>query len=765
MLQIQRRILHEFNAAETLGAALTIIVQRIRETLETQACTLYLKDEERGGLLLIISHGLLIADNATVCIDYGKGLVGTVAERGEPLNVEDARAHPDFLTVEEVDEQHYCAYLAVPITYNGNVIGVLSVQQEEKRRYDQTEEAFLVTLAAQFAEPISQINSQDALVELTKDVYRQRYHHQRKKRDKPLTGVTRIPGVAVGTSVVVYPPADLTAVPDKSISSDVIYQEIALFNAALQATRQEVIALKQRISSSIAAEELAIFDVYIGLLESKSFNAEVVAVIRSGQWAQGALRQVSKRHLQHFSTIDDAYLRARATDIQDLAQRVLGQLQKQQHVQIDYPQQTILVGEEITAAALAEVPEGLLKGIISLKGSDNSHVAILARAIGVPAIMGMSSVSLVQLERQQIILDGYYGIAYVAPSVALLQQYQTLLQQEQQLNADLQTLRDLPAETPDGHCVALCVNIGIAADAGLSLTVGAEGVGLYRTEIPFLVRENFPTEAEQAAIYRQILAAFAPRPVIMRTLDVGGDKALPYFPITEDNPALGWRGIRVTLDHPEVFRVQLRAMLKASEGLNNLRIIFPMVCHTAELDDALRLLQQTYREVNEEGHVVNMPLVGLMIEVPAAVYQARLLIRRVDFVSVGSNDLAQYLLAVDRNNTRVARLYDTLHPAVLTALTQIVDIAHAEGKQASICGEMAGDPVSAILLLGMGYDALSMNSTSLLRIRWVIRNFTLREARDYLREVTIMEEPQIIRQFLEQQLEAAGLGGLIRAGR
>ena len=411
------------------------------------------------------------------------------------------------------------------------------------------------------------------------------------------------------------------------------------------------------------------------------------------------------------------------------------------------------------------MPEGLLKGIISLKGADNSHVAILARAIGVPVVMGISGVNVAQLARQQVIIDGYYGIAYVAPSMALLQQYQNLLKEEQELNADLQTLRDLPAETPDGHCVALCVNIGIAADAGLSLTAGAEGVGLYRTEIPFLVRENFPTEAEQSAIYRQVLAAFAPRPVIMRTLDVGGDKSLPYFPINEDNPALGWRGIRVTLDHPEVFRVQLRAMLKASEGLNNLRIIFPMVSHIAELDEALRLLRQTYREVNEEGHMIDMPLVGAMIEVPAAVYQTRLLIRRVDFISVGSNDLAQYLLAVDRNNMRVARLYDTLHPSVLIALMHIVDEVHAEGKQVSICGEMAGDPVSAVLLLGMGYDAFSMNSSSLLRIRWVIRNFSLRTARDYLREAICMEEPHIIRRFLEQHLEAAGLGGLIRAGK
>ena len=221
----------------------------------------------------------------------------------------------------------------------------------------------------------------------------------------------------------------------------------------------------------------------------------------------------------------------------------------------------------------------------------------------------------------------------------------------------------------------------------------------------------------------------------------------------------------MTLAHPEIFRVQLRAMLKASEGLNNLRVMFPMVCQIRELDEALRLLQQAYRELIEEGHHINMPLVGAMIEVPAAVYQARLIARRVDFMSVGSNDLTQYLLAVDRNNSRVAPLYDGLHPAVLKALITVVEQAHAEGKQASICGEMASDPVSAIILLGMGYDAFSMNSTALLRIRWMLRNVTLRDARKQLREVMHMEDPLIIRRFLEQYLDNIGLGGLIRAGK
>ncbi|MCD6055485.1 MAG: ptsI [Gammaproteobacteria bacterium] len=762
MLKIQRRILKEFENADNLGLSLNLLVKRIREAIETQACTLYLKNNDHSAFFLVATDGLTIPANETVSIEYGKGLVGLVATRGEPLNIDNAQTHPDFLLVEKVNEADYCAYLAAPITHNGEVIGVLAVQQAEERQYDQSEEAFLVTLAAQLAEPISRINTQDALTAFVDDRTEQQLQ---QKRDKPFKGTTRIAGVAIGTGVLVYPPAELNAVPDNFITPAEINLEIDLFNQALLQTKEAINDLKERLRTNIADEELAIFDVYIGILDSHSFADAIIQEIHQGQWAQGALRNIVKQHLKRFDAMEDDYLRERATDIHDLGQRLLAQLQKQQKTKIHYPLDTILVSESITPAALAEVPEGFLKGMISVKGSENAHVAILARAMGVPTIMGISNINVAQLDTQCIIVDGYHGRAYVAPSEALLHQYQTLLKEEQELYADLETLRDLPAETPDGHCVALCVNIGIAADAGLSLTVGAEGVGLYRSEVPFLVRENFPTEEEQRAIYRQILAAFAPRPVIMRTLDVGGDKTLPYFPIKEENPSLGWRGIRVTLDHPEIFRTQLRAMLKASESLNNLRIMFPMVTAIRELDEALRLLRQVHQEITEEGMIVNMPLVGAMIEVPAAVYQARLIARRVDFLSVGSNDLTQYLLAVDRNNSRVARLYDSFHPAVLAALVKIVEDAHSEGKQASICGEIAGDPAAAIILLGMGYDAFSMNSTSLLRIRWVIRNIPLRQAREHLREVIGMEDPLLIRRFLEQQLESAGLGGLVRAGK
>jgi phosphotransferase system enzyme I (PtsP) len=339
----------------------------------------------------------------------------------------------------------------------------------------------------------------------------------------------------------------------------------------------------------------------------------------------------------------------------------------------------------------------------------------------------------------------------------VLARFEEVLDSDRELSKDLESLRDQPCVTLDGHRLPLWVNTGLMADVTRSLEQGAEGVGLYRTEVPFLLRERFPSEEEQRQIYRNQLQAFAPRPVTMRTLDIGGDKALPYFPIEEDNPFLGWRGIRVTLDHPEIFLAQVRAMLKANAGLGNLRIMLPMICNIPEVDEALDLIHRSHREIVQEGVDAEMPLIGVMVEVPSAVYQARALAKRVDFLSVGSNDLTQYLLAVDRNNARVADLYHAMHPAVLQALVSVAEAAHAEGKSVGICGELAGDPEGAVLLLAMGYDILSMNATSLPKVKKALRNVNLAEAKDLLQEVLQMEDSAQIHSRLQIFLASHGM--------
>lgn len=759
MLNTLRRIIQDVRASQTPTEGLQIMVRQVQRATLTQVCMIFLIDKQHDEFVLAAGEGLDPKLVGRLRVPFGKGLISLVKDREEPINLEDASSHPQYLFISEVGEERFKAYLGVPIIHYGEVLGVLVVLQEQTRCFDEEEEAFLVTLSAQLAALIANI-------EVASTFPKTDHTSNKPKKERVLKGLACVPGVAIGTAKVIYPPADLDAVPDRTTND--IEGELHHFERALAAARSEIESLRVKMQDTLPEEEHGLFDVYSQMLSGHSLGSEIADEIRTGLWAQTALRRVIKNHIKQFEAMDNDYLRERALDIKDLGRRLLSQLQRVERVEgkvITYPEQTILVGEEVTASALAEVPEGHLKGIISVKGSSNSHVAILARAMGIPTVMGIEGISVDRLEEKALIVDGYYGQVYISPSAALYQEFVSLVREEDELKHDLQALRDKPAETTDGHRFVLFVNTGLLGDAGASLTVGAEGVGLFRSEIAFLNRDRFPTEKEQTVIYRQMLKAFSPSPVIMRTLDIGGDKALPYFPVEELNPFLGWRGIRVTLDHPEIFLVQVRAMLRASEGLNNLRLMLPMISHVEEVDKALRFIHQAYQEVTQTMPDVVMPKVGVMIEVPSAVYQAHEIARLVDFLSVGSNDLTQYLLAVDRNNSRVASLYDSMHPAVLRALQQVVHAAHREGVPASICGEMASNPAAVLAIMGLGFDALSMNAASLPRVKWVIRNFKLETAKDILHKIMKMAHAHQIHDALVSELDKAGLGGLIRAGK
>ena len=760
MLTILKQIIQEVSSAENFTDALDIMVERVANALATEACSIFLLDRHHGMYVLVATQGLNPDAVNKVRIPVNKGLIGFVGEREEPINIEEATKHPRFLHIPEVKEEAFRAFLGTPIIYHRQVLGVLIVQQQEPRRYDEAEEAFLVTLATQLAAIIAHAEATGALsAVLNTNLTAQ----QNKGHEQVYSGVPGAPGIGVGTGVVVYVARDLDTVPDSAPED--VEVEIELLYSAFAAVREDMRVMSERLYTTLPQEERELFDVYQRILDSDDLGKEIADHIRAGNWAPGALREVINVHARRLENLDNEYMRERSEDIKDLGRRVLAYLQKNDRATPHYSARTILISEVLTPTDLAEVPEGCLAGVISAKGSGNSHVAILARAMKVPTVMGVSEAPIHELQDKEIIVDGYYGQIHISPTPSLRAEFDRLIQQEQKLDAELDEIRDQPAVTKDGHRVSLMVNAGLGADISMSLEVGAEGVGLYRTEIPFLMRDRFPSGEEQRIIYRQLLASFAPRPVIIRTLDVGGDKPLPYFPIKEDNPFLGWRGIRITLDHPEIFLAQMRAMLRASEGLNNMRMMLPMITDVSEVDEALRLLRKAHLEVSDEGYDVEMPQVGVMIEVPAAVYQARALAKRVDFLSVGSNDLTQYILAVDRNNPRVANLYDALHPAVLRALIQVVENGHQEGKHVSICGELAGDPVAIILLLAMGFDSLSMNAPSVGRARWVVRHITKKNAAKLLHEVLSMESAVMIRCHMELALERAGLGNLIRTGR
>jgi phosphotransferase system enzyme I (PtsP) len=750
-----QRILHEVNKAHDIEQAVAVIVSRVGSAMGVDVCSVYLHEPDSRQLVLMASEGLNPESVGKVRLALNEGLVGLVASRAEPVNVENAFDHPQFKYIEETGEERYHAFLGVPIIHQRAVKGVLVVQQQETRRFSDEDESLLFTLAAQLAGAIAHAEVNGEL-EALRGGGRIKAH--------AVGGIAGSPGVGVGKVQVIYPPANLDAVPDRE--TDDVASERAAFTRAVDAVREELRELGERLGDSLPADERGLFDAYQLILGGDSLVTDTLAAIDAGNWAPGALRTTVQAHAQVFDDMEDAYLRERGADIRDIGRRLLMQLQGSGPREREpIGPNTVLAGEDLTASHLAEAPSGHLVGVISTRGSGSSHVAILAQAMGIPAVMGAQDLPVGRIDGEEVVVDGYQGRVYIRPSASVIKEFKRLANEEAELSEGLSELRNLPAETVDGRRIPLLANTGLASDLLPSLQSGAEGIGLYRTEVPFLVRERFPSEDEQTELYKRVLASFAPRPVTLRTLDVGGDKPLSYFPIQEENPFLGWRGIRMTLDHPEIFVTQLRAMLRASLGQNNLQVLFPMITSVQEFDEAMALLERAIAELVEAGEPVHRPLAGAMVEVPALLFQLDALARRADFLSIGSNDLTQYLLAVDRNNSHVADLYDTLHPAVLRALQQVVNAGHAHARPVSICGEMAGQPAAAVLLLGMGIDSLSMNAASLPRVKWVIRSFSQEQARVLLDEALTLETAPEVRRFINSALERAGLGGLVRAGK
>ncbi len=756
MLDTLRQIVQEVNSTEDLAEALDIVVRQVSRALESDACSVYLIDPHTKEYVLAATEGLN-TKVGKVRLKLGQGLIGLVGDREEPINVENMLSHPNFFASPGLGEENFHGFLGVPMIHQRRVMGIITIYQSEQRLFAEDEQSFLVTLAAQLVGVIA--HAQVVGTEfLQKSIWK-----RRKKQSLNYNGIPACSGVAFGQSIVIYPSARLDLVPERKTED--IDSEFKRYTEAVEIVKGEITNLRDGLTNFLNEENRAVFDVYIQILESDSLYSDVKAEILKGFWAPWALRKVIDGYIAELEKTNNEYMLERKDDFRELGRRVLSQLQSQKRLTPNYPDNTILIGEQLTAASIAEVPEGKLAGVVSLEGSSNSHLSILARALGIPTVVGLEGACLKELDNKEVIVDGYYGQIYINPDRAVRREFIRLKKEEDDLQAELSELRDLPAETIDGHRVKLEVNTGLAADISQSLQVGAEGVGLYRTEIPFMARDRFPTENEQTIIYRQLLKAFSPRPVTMRTLDIGGDKSLPYFEINEQNPFLGWRGIRVTLDHPDIFLVQMKAMLRANAGLGNLRILLPFISSIGELEEAMRLYRQAYDEVREDYPDLEKPELGVMIEVPAAVTMAEDIARRVDFLSVGSNDLTQYILAVDRNNSRVANLYESLHPAVLRALKQIVDNGKAERCSVSICGEIAGDPIATIILLALGYDSLSMSASRLLQVKWVIRNFTKQRSEELLEEIWALDDAQEIRRYMESVLEEEGLGGLVRAGK
>ncbi|QIK39207.1 phosphoenolpyruvate--protein phosphotransferase [Caldichromatium japonicum] len=753
MLGSLRRIVHEVNDAPDLEQALSIIVRRVKQVVGADVCSVYLNDYEHQRHVLQATDGLPQEAVGRVRIELGRGLIGLVSERAELISLDDAANHPRYECIIDSGEERYHGFLGAPIIQNRKVLGVLVLRQRQRRHFGEDEVTFVMTLASQLAGAITYARTSGELMRLQEGGMPQRF----------LPGLAASPGIGIGQAVVVYPPADLDAVPDRIAEN--IEAEVEGFQRALSAVAQDLERFAGRSRDHLASEDLALFDAWRLMLKSDTLIDGTLARIRAGNWAPSALRETIAEHARVFEAMEDPYLRERAADVRDLGRCILMHLQNRVAIPIHYPPQTILVGEELNVMQIAAVPRERLVGIVSTMGSGSSHIGILARGMGVPAAMGVADLPVSRVEGREMVVDGYRGRVYISPGPAVRAEYQRLAADDAALTNELQALRHLPAETTDGYVIPLYLNTGLVSESRPLGIEESAGVGLYRTELPFIVRDSFPSEAAQMSNYRHVLELFAPRPVTIRMLDVGGDKPLPYFPMHEANPFLGWRGIRITLDQPEIFLTQARALLRAAIGLDNLQILIPMISTVGEVDDALSLIRRAHDELLEEGYQVRMPPVGIMIEVPATVYQVEVLARRVDFLSVGTNDLTQYLLAVDRNNPHVAKLYNEYHPAVLRALVQIVNGARVYGREVSVCGEMAGDPLATYLLLGMGVHSLSMGAGSLLRVKKVIRSISRARAREILGLALQCEDTKSVRRLLIEALEGVGLGGLVRPGR
>ena len=734
----------EASRAASLEEQIDCVVRKVHEAMRAEVCSLYLSDPGQE-LLLLATVGLDRRVAGRLRLAMGEGLVGTIAATQLALRLEKASAHPAYRYFPETGEEAFEAFLGVPIVHLGRTLGVLVLQDREPRIFDDEDEAFLYTVATQLA---------GSLLRWSKapPAHRPAFGVERR-----ITGVGGAPGIAVGRLHLVRNELALAAIDEEGVDAE---SELARLRGAVERTLAGLNQMIEQLRPSVAADVLEVFEFYKLMLIDEKLVTVAEHRILAGHSAAGALRAAVEECANAFASLADPYFRARAEDVHHLGDRLFKALSSDGSELAGDRTDVVLVGKIVSVTDIAHYRPERLAGIISMEGSPFSHTAVLAKALGIPAVVDTGEIADLG-EDELVAIDGYHGVVTLEPGPVRITEYTKLIEQERQLQAEFLTLRDVPAVTTDGFRVVLLANTGLLADATPGLERGAEGIGLYRSENPFMVRADFPSEDEQAEIYGQILSTYAPRPVTMRTLDVGGDKPLPFLEFEEENPSLGWRGIRFALDNKAVFLTQLRAMLRANQGCGNLRILLPMVTRVDEVTASVELLEEALEQLRRSGVATARPPLGVMVETPAAAALLDHLAPYVDFVSIGSNDLSQYLLAVDRNNPRVASRFDHLHPAVLRTIAGVVTEARRLDLEVSVCGEMASDPLALVALVGMGIETLSLSSFSLPRIKFLIRHLSLAGARECLEDMLRLGDEKAVRDRAAAELTARGLGRLI----
>jgi phosphotransferase system enzyme I (PtsP) len=710
------RRLHEVMAARTgAEAKLGQVVRIVAAELSSEVASIYLLRD--GMLELFATRGLAQEAVHVTKLSMGQGLVGVIAATREPLNLAEARAHPDFVYRPETGEDNFHSFAGVPIVRREAAIGVLAVQHREPRDYDEVEIEALQTVAMVLSELIHGAGLVDDA----------QAAQARAASSGPvrLAGLKLVDGVGRGTAVFHQP----RVVVEHTVADDTEAERARVYSA-FRRMREQIDSMMGQAEFSAGGEHHDVLDTYKMFAYDEGWSRRINEAIDTGLTAEAAIERVQARTRARMRSIDDPYLRERLTDLDDLSNRLLrivsGQLGTA--AQLGLRGDTILIARNLGPAELLEYDKRYLKGVVLEEGSLTAHVIIVARAMGVPVLGRVRGLFTEVSEGDELIVDAGSGALMVRPQAAMIKSYQAQSLLKAKQAEKYAAVRDLPAISRCGQRVTVMMNAGLADDAQALDATGADGIGLFRTEFQFLVSATLPRRERQQALYKTVLDAADARPVVFRTVDIGGDKAVPYLldgGEEDENPAMGWRALRLALGRAGLMKVQARALLEAAAG-RTLNVMFPMVSEPWEFAEAKALVESQRALLAKQGHALPSQVrYGAMIEVPALIESLDVLLPMVDFVSVGTNDLTQFLFAADRANPRLADRYDWLSPAILRVLRRIARAAAQHGVPATVCGEMGGRPLEALALLALGIESLSITPAGVGPIKAMVRSADL----------------------------------------
>jgi phosphotransferase system enzyme I (PtsP) len=676
------------------------IVVLIAANMVAEVCSVYVLRVD-GTLELYATEGLKPEAVHQTVLRADEGLVGLVSSEATPINLSEAQNHPAFSYRPETGEEIYHSFLGVPVLRAGNTLGVLVVQNRARRTYTEEEEEALQTTAMVLAEMIAS-GELSAIAKPGLEPAARRPLH--------LTGTGLNEGIALGHVVLHEPRVVIT-----NFIADDVPKELKRLEAAVETMRSDLDVLLERGEVADGGEHRDVLEAYRMFAYDRGWVHRLEEAVATGLTAEAAVERVQSDTRARMLRATDPYLRERLHDLDELANRLMHQLLRTDYVPARdrLPENSVLVARSMGPAALLEYDRKRLRGLVLEEGGPNSHVAIVARALGIPAVGEIENATGLADPGDAIIIDGANGDAHVRPSPDMEAAYVERVRLRARRQMQYLALREKPCVTKDGEKIVLMINAGLAVDLPHIEETGAAGIGLFRTELQFMVAATFPRTAEQFSLYRSVLDAAGERPVTFRTLDIGGDKVLPYMRnVEEENPALGWRAIRLGLDRPGLLRSQVRALLRAAGG-RNLKLMFPMIATVEEFDEAKALVERELTHLRRHSHKLPEQVeIGTMVEVPSLLYQLDELLERVDFLSVGSNDLVQFFYAADRGNARVAERFDPLAAPMLRALRLIAQKGREHDKPVTLCGELASQPIGALALTAIGYRSFSLSPTA-----------------------------------------------------